>query len=234
MQAMKFPLQHVSACLLVGVLGLVPQASAQSVDRKAPAPLQSGTNSASVDSLIGPHFWYFFAEPGSFRLTFAQGGPEGLGASGKARSQCGFAPQTPGAVITVKSTPEGDVFSGTVKERTRLGIGVFPPNSPLVRSTVTYTLVASGNVTFTSPGAAAPPIAGMYNTLYNNPLGAVRFNADGTIEASNGQTGTWKLFDKESATYVVVLDGKRMSLRLDPGRGLIDTQTNLIPFSRAH
>ena len=124
----------------------------------------------------------------------------------------------------MKSSPGGDVFSGTVKVRTRLGIGVTPPRSPLVRSTVSYTLSATGSVAFTAASEAGPPIVGMYNTMYNNPLGAVRFNADGTVEASNGQTGTWKLFDEKTATYVVIVDGKRMTLRLDPGRGLIDIQ----------
>ena len=54
-----------------------PSASAQSLNNKAPAPLQEGANQASVDSLIGPHYWYFFAEPGHFQLTFSKGGPNG-------------------------------------------------------------------------------------------------------------------------------------------------------------
>ena len=206
----------------------------QSLDKNAPAALRSGSNSASVDSLIGAHYWYFFVEPGAFQLTFSRGGAEGLGASGKATIVAGFSPQTPGGVMTFKETPGGAVYSGSVKQRTRVGIGVSPPNSPLVRSTVSYTLAASGTVVFTAAKDAAPAIAGMYNTMYNNPLGAVRFNANGTVEATNGQTGTWKLFDAPSATYVVVIAGQRMSLRLDPGRGLIDVQTNLIPFSKAH
>jgi hypothetical protein len=208
--------------------------SAQSLDKKAPAPLQSGVNTGSVDSLIGAHYFYFWAESGSFTLTCGQGGAEGLGASGRAKCLSGLSPATPGAVMTVKSSPSQDVYSGSVKVRTRVGIAVQPPNSPLVRSTVGYSLTASGNVTFDSAEATGPPIAGMYNTMYNNPLGAVRFKADGTIEASNGQTGTWKLFDKATATYVVIIDGKRMTLHLDLGRGLIDIQTNLIPFSKAH
>ena len=221
------------AVTLAVVCCSLPLAS-QSLDKKAPAALQTGENTGSVDSLIGAHYYYFWAEPGSFTLTCTQGGAEGLGASGRAKCLSGLSPETPGAVMTVKSSPGQDVYSGFVKVRTRVGIAVQPPNSPLVRSTVSYTLVASGKVHFDSVEAAGPPIAGMYNTMYNNPLGAVRFNADGTVEASNGQTGTWKLFDKATGTYVVVIDGKRMTLRLDPGRGLIDGQTNLIPFSKAH
>ena len=231
---MKSRFALAAACIASTLLWNTSEVSAQSVDRKTPAALQSGANTASVDSFIGPHYWYFFAEPGAFQLTFSHSGPEGLGASGQPRINCGFAPQTPGAVITVKSSPEGAVFSGSVKQRTRLGIAVTPPNSPLIRSTVTYTLAASGNVTFTSPKDAGPPIVGMYNTGYGDPLGAVRFNADGSVEASNGQNGTWKLFDKDSGTYVVVIAGKRMTVRFDPGRGLIDVQSSFITFTRAH
>ena len=229
------PLPRLLLIFSLALLGSAGRIQAQSMDKKAPAPVHSGTNSASVDSLIGPHYWYFFVESGPFQVSFSQGSAEGLGASGHAAFHCGFSPETPGAQITVKSSPQGDVFSGSVKQRTRVGIAVFPPNSPLVRSTVSYSINASGaGVVFDTAKDQGPAIAGMYNTGFGNPLGAVRFNANGTIEASNGSTGTWKLFDESSATYTVVIAGKRMSLRLDPGRGLIDIQTTTIPFTKAH
>ena len=78
----------------------------------------------------------------------------------------------------------------------------------------------------------------MYNSFLGyhageEPLGATRFNANGTIEAANGTTGTWKLFDQQSATYIVVIAGQRVSLHYDPGRGLIDANGN-VTFARAH
>ena len=118
-------------------------------------------------------------------------------------------------------------------------MAVRPPNSPLIRSTVPYTLGASGNVVFDSAESGNPPIAGMYAPFLGQvsgapPLGAVRFNADGTIETANGQRGTWRLFDKPSATYSVTLAGQRLSLQLDPGRGLIDRQSGFITFARTN
>ena len=57
---------------------------AQSVDKKAFAPLQQGANSGKVDSMIGPHYWYFYAEPGAFQVAFRQGSALGFAASGHA------------------------------------------------------------------------------------------------------------------------------------------------------
>ena len=222
----------VFAALCLSICLNATSASAQSLNKKAPAPLQEGVNQASVDSLIGPHYWYFFAEPGRFQLTFSAGGASGLGSSGRATVQAGFSPKTLGAAITVKSSPQEDVFTGSVTTRTRVGVGITPPNSPLVRSTVSYTLTASGNVSMGSDRDVGPPIAGLYSTMYNNPLGAVKFKADGSIEAANGEQGTWKLFDADSDTYTVIIHGQRMSLRLDPGRGLIDVQSGIIPFQK--
>ena len=229
------------AVVLLGtasVLGSPGRTFAQSLSKTAAAPVQSGTNSGSVDSLIGPHYWYFWAQPGHFQLTFSQTQAQGLAASGHASINCGFAPPTPGSHITYQITPEGAVFSGTVTQRTRVGIAVSPPNSPLIRSTVPYTVAASGDVVFDPAKSAGATVAGMY-TMKAMPAGmsdpgAVRFNADGTIEAVNGQTGTWKLFDQESGTYVVVLAGHRMSLHFDPGRGFMDMQQGWVTFSRTH
>ena len=57
---------------------------AQSVDKKAFAPLQQGANSGKVDSMIGPHYCYFYAEPGAFQVAFRQGSALGFAASGHA------------------------------------------------------------------------------------------------------------------------------------------------------
>ncbi len=213
-------------------------AGAQSVDKKAFAPLQQGANSGKVDSMIGPHYWYFYAEPGAFQVVFRQGSALGFAASGHATIDCGFSPKTPGSHISFKAEPNGVVFSGTVTQRTELGIVVTPPNSTLIRSTVPYSIAATGNVRFDPPKDSAAAIVGMYNSFLGyhageEPLGATRFNANGTVEAANGTTGTWKLFDQQSATYIVVIAGQRVSLHYDPGRGLIDANGN-VTFARAH
>jgi hypothetical protein len=226
--------------ITVLVFGLLTTLSlrAQSLDKKSFAPLQQGSNSGSVDSMIGPHYWYLYVEPGSFQVVFHQGGAQGFAASGHASIDCGFSPPTPGSHMSYKVEPNGVVFSGTVTRRTQLGIVVTPPNSTLIRSTVPYTIIASGSAVFDSPKTTVAAIVGMYNSFLGyhsgeQPLGATRFNADGTIEAANGMTGNWKLFDQQSATYIVMIAGQRVSLHLDPGRGLIDANGQ-VDFARAH
>ncbi len=230
-----------SAGFIVGALVAFVATSAteaQSVDKKAFAPLQQGANSGKVDSMIGSHYWYFYAEPGAFQVVFRQGSALGFAASGHATIDCGFSPPTPGSHISYKAEPNEVVFSGTVTRQTELGIVVTPPNSTLIRSTIPYSIAATGNVRFDPTKDSAAAVVGMYNSFLGyhageEPLGATRFNAVGTVEATNGMTGTWKLFDQQSATYIVVIAGQRVSLHYDPGRGLIDANGN-VTFARAH
>ncbi len=50
------------------------RADAQSLKLIAPAPLHAGNNEALIDSFVGHHYYYFFAEPGKFQITFSFGG----------------------------------------------------------------------------------------------------------------------------------------------------------------
>ena len=224
--------------LAIALAGAATQADAQSLDKKAFAPLQAGVNSGTVDSMIGAHYWYFYAEPGSFEVRFTQGAAQGFAASGHATINCGFSPPTPGSHITYKVTPNGVVFSGTVTQRTQLGVVVAPPNSTLIRSTVPYSIIATGSAVFDKPKDAGPAVVGMYNSFLavhagEEPLGAVRFNADGSVEAANGMTGNWKLFDAQSGTYIVMIAGQHLSLHYDSGRGLVDS-SGYVTFVRSH
>lgn len=227
---------HILLALVLA--GAIAPAAAQSLDKKAFAPLQAGVNSGTVDSMIGAHYWYLYVEPGTFEVRFTQGAAQGFAASGHATINCGFSPPTPGSHISYKVTPDGVVFSGTVTQRTQLGIVVSPPNSTLVRSTVPYSIVATGAAVFDKPKDAGPAVVGMYNSALavhvgEEPLGAIRFNADGTVEAANGMTGNWKLFDAQSGTYIVMIAGQRLSLHYDSGRGLVDSQ-GYVTFVRSH
>ena len=209
----------------------------QSVDKNAPAPLQAGQNNGQVDSLIGKQYWYLWVGPGPFQVNVSQGSVQGFG-SGQASYQCGFVPPVPGAKVVQRTDANGVAFVGTAPQRAKLEIGIVPPNSTLVRATVPYTVTASGNVTYDAAVSPAMAIVGMYDSFLaqvsgREPLGATRFNGDGTVEAASGVTGTWKLFDQRSSTFVVMIAGQRLSLRLDPGRGLID-RSGLVTFARAH
>jgi hypothetical protein len=125
-------------------------ASAQSLHVQSPAPLRAGTNHASVDSVVGDHYWFFYAEPGHFQLRFSYRSQEGLDTKGHPAAGAIFAPKTPGAVIRYKDLHGGTVWDGSVTRRTRVTIEVDPKKSPRGRQTSDYTLIASGNVSFGS------------------------------------------------------------------------------------
>jgi len=44
-------------------------ASSQSLKLNAPAPLHEGNNQALIDSFVGDHYYFFYAEPGKFHIS---------------------------------------------------------------------------------------------------------------------------------------------------------------------
>ncbi|MGA3213235.1 MAG: hypothetical protein ABSD20_18175, partial [Terriglobales bacterium] len=52
---------------------------------------------------------------------------------------------------------------------------------------------------------------------------AIRFAANGTVQTTDGHSGTWKVFDPDAMIYSVVMGQDRWSLKLVPGRGLFNT-----------
>ena len=54
-------------------MGLIAASAsmAQSLDPDKPAPLAPGVNKGNVDSMIGSHFYYFWAGPGHFDIKLA-------------------------------------------------------------------------------------------------------------------------------------------------------------------
>jgi len=124
-------------------------ASAQSLHVQSPAPLRAGTNHATVDSQVGDHYWFFYAEPGHFQLRFNYRISE-VPDKGHPTAGAIFAPKTPGAVIGYKDLHGGTVWDGSVTKRTRVLIEVDPKKSARGRQTSDYTLIASGSVSFGS------------------------------------------------------------------------------------
>jgi hypothetical protein len=55
------------------------------------------------------------------------------------------------------------------------------------------------------------------------------------LEFASGTTGRWKLFDAASRMYTVTYASTRLSLKLVPGRGLVDAHDpTIIVFQRTH
>jgi hypothetical protein len=218
---------------MITILFVLPLiAGSQSLHVEVPAPMRAGNNQAAVDSFVGSHYWFFYAEPGSFHLRFSGGETqEGFTIGGRAVAGAAFGPKTPGATLKWQESASGTTFEGSVKQRTRVVVEVDPRKSPLVRQTTNYILTASGNVSFATLGksSGATPIVGTYMAKLND-FGAVKFRADGSVVASNGAHGTWTLFDADSGIYSVVLSGTRLTLTLAPGRGLIDSGNRNLYF----
>jgi hypothetical protein len=223
------------ALVLAGSSLSVRPAAAQSLNLSTPAPLHTGNNEALVDSFVGDHYYYFFAEPGKFQIAFSYGGAaEGFNVGGKPSFAAAFNPKTAGTTLTHREGTNGAIWEGSVTQRTRVLVGVSPVNSKLVRQTTPYTIVVSGQVSFGDASAGPDPIVGTYaqKLMFSGEpeLGAVKFLANGTIVSSNGGTGNWVLFDAESGIYTVTIGGHRMTLTLQRGRGLVETANKTTVF----
>jgi hypothetical protein len=225
MQLKRVSALSLLTSLVLGVPGY--RVGAQSLDVHKPAPLQQGSNTATSDSFVGSHFWYVMVEPGTFQIVFTQKEQSGQAALGsKLAAGMAFAgPKVEGNNFTYKEGPRQTVFNGHVAKRAEVVIEVDPPNSPLVRDASNYELTASGNVAFGSQGGS-DPIIGKYSCTFNN-YGWSKFLADGTLQCSNGDNGTWKCFDSDTKTYAITLGGDKLSLKLVPALGLVDQANNI-------
>jgi len=213
-------------CLAMS-LSLAP-VGAQSLKPDSPAPLQAGINEGTVDNFVGPQYWYFTAQPGHTHLHAQFKSMGLLGNPYQSQititlSDAANTWHTP-KVLSSASNAADCNFDGDLKKPTKLLICVAPPSGGLVRTGGTYQLEATGDVSF-GEKSTADPIIGTYKQMagYTSLLGASKFLADGSVETASGANGRWKLFDKDTQTYVVDIDGQdRHSLQYIPGRGLCD------------
>jgi hypothetical protein len=197
----------------------------------APTPLQAGPNTGTADSLVGPHVWQFLAQPGRFTVQI-----DALGMSTAAlqMSAAGFsvraqfASYVKGDSLTLRSVPHGVTIHGVAVRPSRVLVTIFPPNSPLVRDARNYQLEADGDVSFATGGPDI--IVGSYMGK-GNPYGATRFNANGSIVTSDGENGRWVVFDPQLHVYVVTIGPARLTVKLTPGVGLVDSATGFTAFA---
>jgi hypothetical protein len=219
--------------LVSGLIAASTPAFAQSLNIKSPAPLQSGINVGTCDSFVGPHFWYFYAEPGSFSGVVTRRNSPGDTPRAKLGAGIAFAPKLQFSVVTAVDKGDLTNFSGSVKSKDKVVVMIDPGRAGLVRSACNYEIQVSGAVSFGAV-STAPPISGTYTSMIND-YGLTKFKDDGSVVCASGVTGRWTLFDKDTATYVVDLAGAHMSLKLVPGRGLVDaTNTDIITFKLMH
>jgi len=195
----------------------------QSLDPQSPAPLNPGLNSSMVDTTVGTQYWYFWAGPGQvrvharwFRGQFDVGQPAPLDVA--------VYDENRSSVTRRQITPQRETSEATadlnLKQRTKLLVSISAPRGSLLRMGGDYELIVSGAVDFTP--SSAPRSEPIVRTYSNGDLGAVRFDANGTLETEDGRRGTWKIFDPARAVYVIAVDNRRFSVKLMPGQGLVN------------
>lgn len=205
-------------------------ASAQSLKPESPYPMKAGINGATADSFVGTHYWYFYAMPGSSKVTARLKTPTTLyGATINSTLTITLRDELGGRVTkTVNGSLNGRETTFTapkVEKRLKIVVSVAPPTGTLIRMGGDYEIEATGDVAFDEEKSAAEPIVRTFDPKVSQSgesYGAVKFNADGTIVTANGFTGTWNVFDRENRIYVVQLGRIRYSLQYRPGYGLVE------------
>jgi hypothetical protein len=218
----------------------VVSVSAQSLKPDSPYPMKAGINQGTSDSLVGTHYWYFYATPGNSRVTVRLRTPTTLyGAQLNTTLTITLtdAARSWKAVKYVTTKPnqsETTFYADKVTKRQKIVVVVSPPNQNLIRMGGDYEIEAAGDVDFGEAGSTADPIVRTYDPMtmhYDQEYGATKFLADGTVETANGFTGTWKVFDRENRIYAVQIGKIRYSLQYIPGYGLVrPREPNMIEF----
>jgi hypothetical protein len=210
--------------------------AAQSLKPDAPFPLKEGINRATSDSLVGTHYWYFYAVPGSSTVRVRLKTPTTLyGAQMKTTLTVTLtdAKRTWRSTKFLNATPNGSEISFTadkIAKRQTIVVAVAPPNQNLLRMGGDYEIEVTGNVEFNGETSNEDPVVRTYDSKVNS-YGATRFLADGSIIASDGTRGTWKAFDADGRIYNVRIGEFAFSVQYRPGYGLVKpSDPNLIVF----
>ncbi len=222
--------------LLIAFFLAVGCASAQSLKPEKPYPLEAGINKGTSDNFVGTHYWYFYATPGSNRLTVRFKTPTTLYGAQLNNNALTITLydekrtwRTTKVVTSNKNATEATFTADKVKEKMKIIVSVAPPNQNLIRMGGDYEIEATGDVQFDEVKSAADPIIRTYDS--KRGYGATKFLADGTVETADGSSGTWKVFDRENRIYTVVIDNVRFSVQYLPGYGLVKPgEPNMIEF----
>jgi hypothetical protein len=227
--------------LSLSMLFILPVSHAQSLDPRNPAPLQPGSNSGTVDNFVGSNYFSLTGGPGAVVITVSYNSMSLLGNAQRSALNIELSDDkkswTERRTITSMKESSSTTMTGNLKVPTRLILSIIPPSGGLVRMGGDYTVSATGAVKFDPPLSPTELIVGAYTpmSVHDNEDSAAKFSADGTLEFASGTTGRWKLFDASSLLYTVTFAQTRLSLKLIPGRGLVDPHDlTAIVFQRTH
>jgi hypothetical protein len=232
-----FALPGLAASLLFSSVA----AFGQSLDARHPAPLAEGANSGTVDNFVGNNYFTFTGGPGSVTVTVSYNSMSLLGNAQRSALNIEMSDDkhswTERRTITSTKQSSSTQMVGNLKTPTRLILSILPPQGGLVRMGGDYTVTATGAVKFDPPLSPAELIAGVYTpmSVHDNEDTAAKFEPSGRLEFASGTVGSWKLFDASSRMYTVAFAHTRLSLKLIPGRGLVDAHDpTIIVFQRNH
>jgi hypothetical protein len=229
----------VLGTLLTLTIFVVP-GFAQSADPNNPAPLKPGVNSGTADSAIGPLFYTFIAEPGESKVIVNFSSMGLLGNSTRSTIGIDLYDDKRSWKTHVELTSQGPaverIITGNLKKRTNVILRIQPPPNGLLRQGGSYTVEVTGAVANNPEGSTdrQNPILGTYRLRggyreVGNDV-AVKFNSDGTLQLSDDNPGSWKLFDRENMIYVVTIRGESKTLKLIRGKGLVESENGVIVF----
>lgn len=213
------------------LLSLPGGAGAQSLDSKHPTPLVAGENTGTVDSMVGPQYWSFHTRTGSASIVvrFAAMGLFGNASASTIQVVLHDSTGKQFAAESVTSTgkPVEVSWPGKFPKPSTVILEIRPMGSSLVRTGGDYSVQVNGAVAFSNAKPPGPErIAGTYSLMVCPPTldcQATRFFPDGSVKTADGTTGTWTSFDPQALIYTVKIGSNQWSLKLIPGRGLVDT-----------
>jgi len=238
--------RHLFFVSVVAAFALVAQGRTQSLDPRNPTPLRPGENHGTIDNQTGAQFWALHYNAGAVTIAvrFTSMGIFGnpmaatvnvlvLGPGGKI---IGHQQLTSTGQAAQLQWPGKFVNSGVWV------VEVQPMGSNIVRNGGDYTITVTGPAIAAGGGGGAGPspndIVGTYAVMSCPPdfqcdgLG-IRFAPGGGVTTTDGHQGRWALFDPDARIYTVVIGGDRWTLKLVPGRGLMDTHDQTIVIFQA-
>ena len=229
------------AIFVLASLPVLPAAFGQSLDPRDPAPLQPGDNTGTVDNFVGSNYFSLTGGPGAVTITVSYSSMSLLGNAQRSALNIELSDDkkswTEKRTISSMKQSSSTTMTGNLKVPTKLILSIIPPSGGLVRMGGDYTVTATGAAKFDPPLSPTQLIVGTYTpmSIHDNEDTAAKFSADGTLEFASGTTGKWKLFDAGSHLYTVSFAQTRLSLKLIPGRGLVDAHDpTAIVFQRTH
>ena len=224
---------------IAAVLLSLSGAGAQSLDSKHPVALMPGENTGTVDSMVGPQFWSFHTQKGSAKIVVRFGAMGLFGNASASTIQVvlhdSTGKQFAAESITSTGKPVQVSWPGTFSKPSTVILEIRPAMSSLIRTGGDYSIQVSGAVDFTNVKAPGPErIAGTYSLMVCPPTldcQAARFFPNGSVKTADGTTGTWSSFDPQALIYTVKIGSNQWSLKLIPGRGLVNTaDTTVLVF----